>query len=59
MAPMWFTEADENSIVESVEKVSEKQHNSSEKLVGIRLSHIASLYQTTSSDRNLFKFFMN
>ena len=48
MAPMWFTEADENSVVESVEKISKKQHNNPEKLVGIIASFINPLLHTDS-----------
>ena len=42
---MWFTEADETSVVESVEKIAENQHENAEKLVRIKPCFVVSLFE--------------
>lgn len=40
VVPMWFTEADETSVVESVEKIAENQHENAEKLLTKMTKHL-------------------
>ncbi|XP_028407089.1 ubiquitin-conjugating enzyme E2 Q2-like [Dendronephthya gigantea] len=40
VVPMWFTESDENSVVDSVEKIGGEQHGNVEKLLTKMTSHL-------------------